>query len=375
MIRIFQTGDNHIGLKYAGHEQAETLVAARINAFEGMVSTANKEGCNLFVITGDLFEKTSDISEKDIKTLLGMLSDFNGTVVVLPGNHDYYQKESELWQNFNKIARDMDNILLLTEYRPYPLSVGEDKVVLYPALCTSLHSEPGKNNLDWIKNENILPDDTYRIGIAHGAVDGETIDNEGAYFRMTRSELESIPLDAWLIGHTHVPFPSDLTDEFSACDKILNAGTHVQTNVNNNTEGLCFIVEIDENKRVRAKKFRSGSIRFYRRSISLTANNMSEDLKRELADIDDNSVVDITLSGAVSIEEYDNRLSIIENALSRFIEKTYDESSLSKLITKELIDAEFAETSISGKLITELLDQPKEAQLAYELLKSLKGDK
>ncbi|MCD7727032.1 MAG: metallophosphoesterase [Ruminococcus sp.] len=375
MIRIFQTGDNHIGLKYAGHEQAETLVAARINAFEGMVSTANKEGCNLFVITGDLFEKTSDISEKDIKTLLGMLSDFNGTVVVLPGNHDYYQKESELWQNFNKIARDMDNILLLTEYRPYPLNVGEDKVVLYPALCTSLHSEPGKNNLDWIKNENIVPDDTYRIGIAHGAVDGETIDNEGAYFRMTRSELESIPLDAWLIGHTHVPFPSDLTDEFSACDKILNAGTHVQTNVNNNTEGLCFIVEIDENKRVRAKKFHSGSIRFYRRSISLTANNMSEDLKRELADIDDNSVVDITLSGAVSIEEYDNRISIIENALSRFIEKTYDESSLSKLITKELIDAEFAETSISGKLITELLDQPKEAQLAYELLKSIKGDK
>lgn len=375
MLRIFQTGDNHIGLKYASHEKADVLISARINAFEHMVAVANEENCALFVITGDLFENTYSISKRDVKTLLDMLSCFNGTVVVLPGNHDYYDKDVKVWQYFMDIASDRDNILLLTEYRPYPLTVDGEDVVLYPAHCTSLHSEPGKNNLGWIKAERIIPDSTYRIGIAHGSVQGETIDNEGQYFLMTRSELERIPVDVWLIGHTHVPFPSNLTEEFSECEKILNAGTHVQTDVSCNTEGICFIVEIDESKKVRAKKVKSGNLRFYRKNIVLTAGEMEAILERELADIDDNSVVDLILSGTVTADEYDNRSTVIESSLSRFIEGTYKDSALSRLISKELVDAEFAETSFAGNLLTALLDDPKEAQLAYELLKSLRGDK
>ena len=44
-------------------------------------------------------------------------------------------------------------------------------------------------------------------------------------------------------------------------------------------------------------------------------------------------------------------------------------------ISKELIESEFPETSFSAGLLTSLLDEPKEAQLAYELLKSLKEGK
>lgn len=375
MLRIFQTGDNHIGRKYANHEQAEVLRSARINAFENMITIANEEHCDLFVITGDLFENTYSISKRDIKTLLDMLSCYNGTVVVIPGNHDYYDKEVKVWQYFKDVVSNKDNIMLLTEYHPYSLTIGDKDVVLYPAHCTSLHSEPGQNNLSWIKDEDIAPGDAYRIGVAHGAVQGETIDNEGQYFLMTRRELESIPMDVWLIGHTHVPFPSNLTEDYSVCDKILNAGTHVQTDVSCNTEGFCFIVEIDESKKVRAKKVKSGNIYFCRKDIVLTAGKMQEILERELSDIADNSVVELIFSGAVTTDEYDNRFTIIENRLSRFVEGTYNDTSLSKLISKEQIDAEFAETSFSSSLLTALLDEPKEAQLAYELLKSLKEGK
>ena len=58
MLRIFVTGDNHIGLKYASHEQAAVLASSRMTAFEAMVESANQENCWLFVITGDLFENT-----------------------------------------------------------------------------------------------------------------------------------------------------------------------------------------------------------------------------------------------------------------------------------------------------------------------------
>ena len=372
MIRIFETGDNHIGLKYASHEQSAVLSSSRVTAFENMVQTANQENCNLFVITGDLFENTYSISKKDIKSILGMLSCFMGTVIVLPGNHDYYDTEVKVWQYFKDAVTSYDNILLLTDYRPYLLEISGEKVILYPALCTSVHSAPGENNLSWIKATDIPNDDTYHIGIAHGAVEGETIDKEGQYFLMTRSELESIPVDVWLLGHTHVPFPRNLAEQFAPAGKIFNAGTHVQTDVNCNTEGQCFIVEIEADKTVRAKKVTSGNLRFYRKSIILSPEKMQETLKRELAPITDNSVVELILSGAVTKDEYENRHTIINDELSRFIEGNYNDYALSQLISKDLIDSEFPETSFSANLLTALLDEPKEAQLAYELLATLK---
>lgn len=375
MLRIFVTGDNHIGLKYASHEEAAVLASSRMTAFEEMVRTANLEHCDLFVVTGDLFENTYSISKRDIKTLLSYLSDFRGMVVVLPGNHDYYDTDVKVWQYFKDIQSSFDNIMLLTDYRPYSITVNGTDIVLYPALCTSLHSAPGENNLGWIREAQFPEDGAYRIGIAHGAVEGETIDNEGQYFLMKRTELESIPVDAWLIGHTHVPFPRNLTADFTEAGHIFNAGTHVQTDVSCNTEGLCFVIEIADNKSIRAKKVVSGNLRFHRKHISVTAGRLEQILTRELEDCADDSVVDLILSGAITAEENEERHKIITRALDRFIEGSYNDYSLNKLISKELIGKEFPETSFSAGLLTALLGEPKEAQLAYELLKSLKEGK
>ena len=375
-MKIFLTGDNHIGLKYASHNEAAVLCEKRIAAFQSMVDCANKENCALFVIAGDMFENTYSVSKRDIKALLDTLSRFLGTVVVLPGNHDYYDAEVKVWQYFKDVMQTHDNIMLLTEYRPYELTCDDDDVVLYPAHCTSLHSAPGQNNLDWIKDEDIDANGAYHIGIAHGAVEGETIDNEGAYFLMKRSELERIPVDVWLIGHTHVPFPRNLKeDAYTVGEKIFNAGTHVQTDVSCNTDGQCFIIEIEKDKTVKAKKFVSGNIRFYRKNIDVSAGEFECMVANELKDIADEAVVDVLLNGAVTAEEYEDRHRILDKLLARFIEGTYNDATLSRLITKELIEAEFPETSLSAGLLSALLDDPKEAQLAYELLKSLKEGK
>ena len=374
MLRIFVTGDNHIGLKYANHEHSDVLVSSRISAFEKMVKTANEENCDLFVITGDLFENTTGPAKKEMKLLLELLSGFTGTVAILPGNHDYYDNEVKVWRTFKEVMSSYDNILLLKEYRPYPVNVHEEVVILYPALCTSKHSDAGRNNIGWIK-EFEMDRSAYHLGIAHGSVEGESLDEEGKYFPMKREELEGIPVDAWLIGHTHVPFPRLITENYTTCGKIFNAGTHVQTDVACNTEGLCFIVEIAEDKSVRAKKVVTGNLRFYRKNIEVVAEKMEQILIDELKECADNSAVEVILTGAVTIDEYEERHQILTSVLSRFIEGTYNDYKLSKLISKELIDAEFSETSFSAKFLTSLLDDPKEAQLAYELLESLKEGK
>ena len=376
MIKIFLTGDNHIGLKYSNHSNASYIIKSRIDAFEDMVNAANSECCSLFVVAGDLFENTYSIAKKDIKTILDSLSQFNGTVAILPGNHDYYDSDTKLWKSFNDLIKNYDNILLLNEYKAYEITLGDNEVVLYPAFCASIHSLPNQNNLDWIKNENIVADNKFRLGLAHGAVEGETIDNEGVYFLMNRNELDSIPVDAWLIGHTHVPFPRDLSEnEYKECGKIFNAGTHVQTDVACNTDGECFIIDIQDNKCVKAKKYVSGKLRFYRFNLDVTGAKLEDKLNETLQNIDDNSIVDIIISGAVDDEEYQNRFDIIEKALSRFVEGTYNEHKLSRLISKSLIDKEFNETSVTAQLLTALIDEPKQAQLAYDMLQSLKENK
>ena len=374
MLKIFVTGDNHIGLKYASHEKAQALAAKRMEAFPAMVDAANREGCELFVITGDLFENTR-VPKKDVVSIVETLARFRGTAAVLPGNHDFYDPEAKVWQYFTEAIKQYDNIILLTEYRPYRVNAGEYEATLFPAHCTSLHSAPGENNLGWIKEADVASEPGYRIGIAHGAVAGETIDNEGAYFLMKREELEAIPMDVWLIGHTHVPFPKSLTDDLAPTDRILNAGTHAQTDVNCNTEGLCFIVGIKEDRTVCAKRFVSGNIRFYRKSISLRAGEAIEQIERELAGLPEGSAVDLILEGAVTAEEYEALPADVERLLSRFTEGTYSISAVSKLISEELIDAEFPETSFPAMLLKALLGEPKEAQLTYELLKSLKEGK
>lgn len=374
MLKIFLTADNHIGLKYANHFSASKLINARISAFQGMVDAANSEGCELFVIAGDLFERPHSISKKDVAAIIDILSGFSGTVAVLPGNHDYYDSSVKVWEDFCGLIPSCGNILFMNEQKPYFLDVLDGVAALYPAPCGTFHSEPSKNGLDWIKKHSFSEACRYRIGIAHGSLDGETIDAEGVYFPMRRDELSEIPVDVWLLGHTHVPFPRGLSEELLPTDeRIFNAGTHVQTDVSCNTEGLCFVICLDD-KNVSAKKFRSGSIRFYRKDIALSAGEFEDILCRELSDIDDESVVDLQLSGSVTREEYENRAEILEKHLARFLEGTYSDASLSKLLTKETICSEFAETSFAAGFLNALSD-PKELQLAYELIKSLREDK
>ena len=207
MIKLFVTGDNHIGKKYDRYpEIKEMLIQSRFDSMRGMVSAAHKEGCGLFVITGDLFDNINNIKVGDVKQIVDILSEFEGTVLILPGNHDYYTGEEKVWKDFEKALLDKEhNIVLLNEFRQYEFEVGDEKVVVYPAYCQSKHSS--ENNLSWIKELNINNEDGYNVGVAHGAIKGLTPDMKEEYFMMTIDELSSIPVDAWLIGHTHIQYP------------------------------------------------------------------------------------------------------------------------------------------------------------------------
>src|SRR5699024_5326650 len=126
------------------------------------------------------------------------------------------------------------------------------------------------------------------------------------------------------------------------------------TDVNCNCAGQCFIIELSDDKSVRARQVETGNLRFYRKSIALSPETMEDTLRRELSAFSDNSVVDLRLSGSVTMDEYDTRHNLLEDLLGRFIEGTYSDAELSRLISEEIIDAEFAETSFAAGFLKDL---------------------
>lgn len=379
MLRIFVTGDNHIGKSYDMYpdETKSVILSSRIDALKTMVSMANEEKCGLFAITGDLFEKVNIPSRKDAARVVEALSGFGGSVVIIPGNHDYYTEQSDVWKAFDEAVNTQgaSNVMLLKEDRPYRFTVGDDEAVIYPAVCRSDDSQ-GKNGLEWIGSAE-RSQDAYLIGMAHGAVEGESLDSEGKYYSMTRDELNGLGMDAWLIGHTHVPFPRALGTEYAPTDeRIFNAGSHVQTDVNNNTEGVCFVVEIGEDRSIRAKKVVTGNIRFREVTVGSEAGKLAEKLTDALEALPARTVVTLTVCGEGSDEERSGWRDTVREVYLRLglLAGKETKCGLLPAISRETIEADYAEGTFPARLLTRLLDDHDAARLAKSLLETIKED-
>ena len=375
MVKIFVTGDNHFGKKYDRYpEIKDRLIQSRFESFKDMVRKAEAEGCDLFIVTGDLFDNINTIKATDVKQIVDILASFSGSVIVLPGNHDYYTGDEKIWKDFEKALAGKDhNITLIKEFKPYCFDAGEDKVVIYPAFCQSKHSK--ENNLRWIKEADIERDNIINVGIAHGALRGITPDMKEEYFLMTENELSGIPVDVWLIGHTHIPYPNDLKeDESIAGYKIFNAGTHEQTDLHNNTDGNGFIVSIEKNgsaANVLAKKYVSGKVHFYDLDVRVRPDSgtaLHDAIESAVAGLEKNSVIRINVSGSVKQSEYIDKDKIYRDILGDYLTYENDDTELSEEITVEKIREEFAETSFAAQFMEGLMENPTELHMAYKLL-------
>lgn len=374
MIKLFVTGDVHLGKKYDRYpEIRDRLIRSRFECLKNCVEEAERQGCDIFVVTGDLFDNVSSIKLQDVKQAAGILSAFGGRVLVLPGNHDYYTGEEKVWRDFlSELNLTDNNVMLITEMRPLTIEVRDESISFYPAFCQKKHS--ATNNLGWIKACG-MDDSDFHVGLAHGSLSGLSPDMKNEYFLMTEAELNAIPVDAWLLGHTHIPYPAGLVSEgFAHGYRIFNPGTPEQTDLSNNTDGCCFIVTLEKaggRADVGAKSFISGKIRYF--DLEAEADGTCEGASLEAAvsaavsGLPSDSVVRLTVSGTAGEADYLARNDIFSRHLGRFLSFETDDSGLSELITPERIRSEFAEIGFASAFL-ESLDDPREVQMAYELI-------
>ena len=364
------------------------MIEARFSTLRSMVETANSRECDVFVVAGDLFDSRR-VAKKDVVRAAESLKRFEGKLVlVLPGNHDYVQwdeierGEENLWRWFREAMSE--HTLLLEEARPYDLSRYELGAVVYAAPCTAKHSNT--NAIGWVREHRKGPgaerlekgltteEALLHIGIAHGSLEGLSPDFNDDYYPMTMKELEISGVDLWLMGHTHVRYPDR---ESGSEGRVFFPSTPEPDGFDCRHPGHAWLIEVDEDKRVRFESLKTGVYRFLtvetevfgeRDLENLVARFNEESAKRKL--------VKLKLVGRPASEAYDMRASVIREVESRVLYLEADLSELYRKITTADIDREFTEGSFPHRLLSTLAADQKNAlslQMAYEFVREAKS--
>lgn len=372
-IKIFHTADLHLGMRFAGYPDVQDeLINARYETLENMVEVANQESCALFVIAGDLFDRTT-LNVKDISMAARALNKFEGElVIVLPGNHDYYTHDSKLWNEFSKHAGD--RILILKNPDIYDLNKYHLKINIYAAPCSAKHSN--ENMIKWVNSIKSSENDSIKIGLAHGSLEGVSPDFNKTYYPMTRKELESSGLDLWLLGHTHLPWPEN-PDKNS---RILIPGTPEPDGFDCKHEGSAFIIDMESSSNMKVQKVSTGKYRFFIDQVVLNDDKAIASMKQKYTgDEYSNMVLRLILKGRLRKEELESvevSIKLINNGVL-LLQIVKDE--LHESITSELINSEFTENSFPHQLLLSLLEEKKEIsfkslQKAYDIIREIRNE-
>lgn len=106
MIRILLAGDLHIGCEYQKTRESNATVAqrywqSRLDSLKKIIQYTNDNKYSYIIISDDINDKKG-IPEKLQKVVRDIHAESICPVVVLPGNHDYYEGSGENFAGFNK---------------------------------------------------------------------------------------------------------------------------------------------------------------------------------------------------------------------------------------------------------------------------------
>lgn len=369
-LKILHSGDLHIGMKFNGYPEGlrQRLTEARFNVLDTLVKRANEAECQLLVIAGDLFDKTT-VPARDVERVVATLDKFAGDcVLVLPGNHDYDNGLGGLWDQFRN--RLTGKIVLLNECRPYLLQAFDLDVAVYPAPCQRKHSR--SNNLGWISSQFKPETALWHIGLAHGALEGLSPDLNQEYFPMSPKELAAVPVDLWLLGHAHIPYPNQTA---TSGQKIFNAGAPEPDGLDCKHEGHAWLIEMTESKSIQGSLLTMGNFRFLD-EVRIVEDEQS--LAKMQAEYSNEkacrTILRLKLLGVLEPEIYARKEEYYRGLSEELAYFRVEDAELRVRISAEIIEREFTAGSFPHRFLREFLasDDQEALQLAYEMLREVK---
>ena len=229
-FHFIHTADLQIGKKFGNFpdEVALTLQNARLEVVKKIAELATKLNVDAILVAGDCFE-TISVSDKTLRRFKLMTKNFNGTWVLLPGNHDYAAAESP-WSRLRELELP-DNIFIVD--KPKPLLI-DSKAVILPAPLQ--RRQEVADLTEWFDTHD-TDRSLIRVGLAHGSVENilpksSNIANPIAPDRCEQARLDYLALGDWH-GHKKIS------------EKMWYAGTPEPDRFPANEPGYILDVKID----------------------------------------------------------------------------------------------------------------------------------
>ncbi len=377
-VRIFHTADIHIGKKFSTFDVVpdlkSELVERRFEVLGDMVDMANEHSCQLFVIAGDLFDTHTFNKGEHVEKVRSKLIGFEGDhILILPGNHDYCsEKNMNSWE----WVEDIDRVSVLKETRPYELSIGDEKVIIYPGPCNSKISKD--NKIDWIKDVEKDDPEAFKVGVAHGHLEGCSYDSQGSYYPMSKDDLEQCGMDVWLLGHVHVQIP----EQDTSLQDHLYPGTPEQEGFKRTAEGSekgkAWIIELGE--RMSAESIDTGKYTFIHEERTLNSSEDLDELKKYLeSDGNEHTLAKLEIKGRLEQDDHRDALEYINSLRHdhkgfRYI--IVEDDDLDQRIDMELVKENFSEGSFPYTMLESLIEEQDEiskkaAELGYDIFQEV----
>jgi len=192
---LLHTADLQLGKTFGRFPAgvASALRGARLDTVKRIASLAAERQVDAVLVAGDVFDDIA-VADETLRRFLVALEPFDGTWVLLPGNHDPAIAESP-WSRLARLSLP-GNVIVADEPRPIVLA---GRAVVLPA---PLKRRRDAADLTAWFDAAVTDDGLIRIGLGHGAVrellpEGSEAANPVALDRAERARLDYLALGDW----------------------------------------------------------------------------------------------------------------------------------------------------------------------------------
>lgn len=304
MLRILHTADWQIGRQYSRFEleDAAALAEARFKAIEKLATLATEQRADLLVVAGDVFDSQT-LSDRNLRRSFNAMAGFTGPWLLLPGNHDAALSES-VWTRARRLNCIPDYVHVLDT--PELFLLDELKLAVLPAPLTQRQTYQDLS--DWFDQAE-SPAGYWRLGLAHGSVSG-VLEHLDSHNLIDQNRVQRAKLDYLALGDWHGTVKIN--------ERCYYSGTPEPDRFRDNDSGQALLVEISEPGATPVVQALPVAQHPWR-SIQHHLNDDTDLdlLERELNALADQSVVELELSGQLSLSGFERLENILGQSQAR----------------------------------------------------------
>ncbi len=349
MPRFLHTADWQMGRTYSRFdtEDSAALVEARYEAIERLAALATEHQCDAVLVAGDVFDAQT-VADRTIRRVFNATKGFSGPWIMLPGNHDAALAES-VWTRAKRLDAVPDNVHLLLE--PGVIRLPEQGMAVLAAPLTQRHTY---GDLTAPFNQMETPPGLLRIGLAHGSVQGVLPEDIDSTNPIAPDRVATAKLDYLALGDWHG------TKQIN--ERTWYSGTPEPERFRNNEAGYVLIVDIGTpGATPQISRHKTARYQWHQWQESFSVPSDVDDLLNRINQLPEASVLDIKLSGTLTLAGDQKLTEALAIAEARFRSVTCDRSKLQLEPTED----DIAELQADGYL-GEVVQQLRETQQLSE---------